>query len=252
MRRTATATAASLVFLLSTVAVASASYPPGTFPGAAPGGAFRTVVMSRILCAAGGSLQASYDRSAIVLQVPAGSLKNCTQVSLYAAETAVISPLIPRGDLLVDAFAVGWDVPGPAAKPLSLTINDAAITDKATVFETTTTGVAKITSVKVQPGAVTMSFLTAPGYVVTLTAAAPSASPSKGAPSPSAGAATPSASALAGVSSAAPPSGAPDVVADPTATASADWMPVAIVIGLVMLGLATVALVRYRRSSRRI
>ena len=81
--------------------------------------------MSRLLCAEGGSLQASYDRSAIILQVPAGAFRQCTQLSLYAAETAVISPLIPPGELLVDSFAVGWDARGTSSKPLTLTINDA-------------------------------------------------------------------------------------------------------------------------------
>ena len=40
----------------------------------------------------------------------------------------VISPLLPAGANLIDGFAVGWSPVGTAAKTLTLTVNDAAIT----------------------------------------------------------------------------------------------------------------------------
>jgi hypothetical protein len=163
--------AGGLTLLLARSALAA--YPPGTFPGAAPGGAFRTVVMSKMICAAGGSLQASYDQSSLIVQVPAAAFPRCTQVSLYAAETGVIAPLLPAGSLLLDSFAVGWAGP-PTSASLTLTIYDAAIQRDAAVFETTTQGVAMITDVRVDPGGVTVSFTSPPGYVITRTTAGPS------------------------------------------------------------------------------
>jgi hypothetical protein len=174
MRRVTSAIAIVAISIVTATPLAYAGYPPGTFPGSAPGGAFRTVVMSRMVCRNGGSLQASYDRSALIVQIPAGAFGACVQVSIYAAETAVIAPLLPTGSLLLDSFGVGWSGP-EAAKPLTLTINDSTIASDARVFETTTSGVALLTDVRVGDGAVTVSFTSPPGYVVTRTAAAPSA-----------------------------------------------------------------------------
>jgi hypothetical protein len=233
--RRALAIAFGILVALSSTGPVAAAYPPGTFPGAAPGGAFRTVVMSRSLCAAGGSLQASYDRSALILQVPAGALRACTQLSIYAAETAVIAPLLPMGAVLVDSFAVGWSPVGTTAKPLTLTINDAAITPGATVFETTTTGFTKLDSVAIAAGAVTMTFRTAPGYVVTMTA--PSASL---AASPQA-----SASAVAGSAdlSASPGASTPSGTTESTGLSG-------LLIAAFLLIVASIAAVQYRRSRR--
>ena len=96
MKRHVWAAAAAILVLLAVPLSVSAAYPPGTFPGAAPGGAYRTIVMSQLVCANGGSMQASYDRSALVLQIPKDAFSTCTQVSIYAAEPGVISPL-PAG-----------------------------------------------------------------------------------------------------------------------------------------------------------
>jgi hypothetical protein len=232
MKRAAAAVAAGIIAALVCFPIAAfAAYPPGTFPGAAPGGAFRTVVMSRVLCAAGGSLQASYDRSALILQVPTGAFKSCSQVSIYAAETAVISPLLPAGTLLVDAFAVGWDGSGPAAKPLTLAIDDTAISADATVFETTTTGIAKLTNVEIRAGAVISSFTSPPGYVVTVTAATATPRP------------TPQAAAVQASGASSPPS---PVAASPSSTSDSTPLFVTFVLlGLIVV--AGLALVRYRR-----
>ena len=75
MRRRTWAGGLALLALLALPLTASAAYPPGTFPGPAPGGAYRTIVMSQVVCAAGGSMQASYDQAALTLQIPAGRLR---------------------------------------------------------------------------------------------------------------------------------------------------------------------------------
>ena len=92
----------------------------------------------------GGSLQASYDRSAIILQVPRDAFSECTQVSIYVAEPGVIEPLLPAGTSLIDGFAVGWLPVGTAARTLTLSINDAAITPAAQAFEMAAAGVPSV------------------------------------------------------------------------------------------------------------
>lgn len=166
MKRQWGAAAAAIVILLAIPLSVSAAYPPGTFPGAAPGGAYRTIVMSQLVCANGGSMQASYDRSALILQVPKDAFSACTQVSIYVAEPGVIAPLLPAGANLIDGFAVGWLPVGIAARTLTLSINDVAITPAAQVFETAAAGVRPFAGAKVQAGAATLDFTSPTGFVL--------------------------------------------------------------------------------------
>ena len=77
-----------------------------------------------------------------------------------------ISPLLPAGANLIDGFAVGWSPVGTAAKTLTLTVNDAAITATAQAFETTTAGVLLLGSAKVQVGAATLDFTVPTGFIL--------------------------------------------------------------------------------------
>jgi hypothetical protein len=178
LRRTTWAGSLALLALLIFPLTAFAAYPPGTFPGPAPGGAYRTIVMSQIVCPAGGSMQASYDQSALTLEIPAGALSACTQVSIYVAEPGVVSPLLPAGALLVDGFAVGWDGSAPAGSALTLTVADAAITAGAKVFETTGSGLQPSAGATLAPGIVKLGFAMPFGLVVAIPGSLASSIPS--------------------------------------------------------------------------
>lgn len=163
---------------------AFAAYPPGPFPGPAPGGAFRTILTSAIVCVEGGSLTASDGASTIVLQVTAGAFPDCTQVTVYAADRSVIEPLLPAGNALVEAVAVGWDDSGPAAVPLSLAIGNPAISSAALAFQVTATGVKKAGASMAQAGSVTIGFSSPMGFAVTMTSTTASPTPASPPPTP--------------------------------------------------------------------
>jgi len=165
MRKTL-ATFAAFLALLGLPLSAAAAYPPGTFPGPAPGGAYRTVVVSKIVCSDGASMLASYDQAALTLEIPKGAFSTCTQVSIYVAEPGVITPLLPAGADLVDGFAVGWTPSGPSSGLLRLTIDDAAITAGAQVLATTANGLHPFAGAKTGIGQVVLAFSESTGFVV--------------------------------------------------------------------------------------
>ena len=220
------ASIALLVFPLS----ASAAYPPGTFPGPAPGGAFRTVVMSKIVCADGASMKASYDQAALTLDIPKGAFATCTQVSIYAAEPGVVSPLLPAGTVLVDGFAVGWTPLGPSAGILRLTIDDVAITAGAQTFATSANGIRPFPGATTRVGQVVLAFSESTGFVAAVAVANPS----------------PSGGVLGATS---PPTDKPPVT-QPNAPTPANDL-VAWVLGAIVLGALLLIFVARRRRANR-
>jgi hypothetical protein len=164
--------AASLVALALPLA-AIAAYPPGPFPGAAPGGAFSTIVTSAIVCADGGSLHGETANGAVTVDIPAQAFAECVQVTIYAGNRAVIGPTVPDGLALADAFAVGWQATAQgntasvvAGFELKLTIDDPAITTAAKAYRTTSTGIATFESASITNGHVTFNLVDPTGVAV--------------------------------------------------------------------------------------
>lgn len=164
-----------MIALLTGLAIpgsAFAGYPPGPFPGPAPGGAFRTIVTSVIVCPDGDVIDATYGHASVSLTIPAGAFVDCTQVTVYVADKAVLGPLIPSGYALADAFAVGWDADTAAGTPsvdaLTMAIRDTAISSKAIALEVTATSVTKADSAVVAKGAVTFTFDSPAGFAVAI------------------------------------------------------------------------------------
>jgi hypothetical protein len=151
--------------------VANADYPPGPYPGPGPAGAYATVVASQTICSTAGTLTATYGSATLTLVVPAGAFSQCTQVTIYADNPAVISPLLPSGSSLVDAYAVGWTPTSTASVALTLTISDPAIPGSATVYQTTASGLTPFSGAQVKAGSVSVSFTSDPGFVIAKTTA---------------------------------------------------------------------------------
>ena len=169
------AVASALVLTTSATAIALAEYPPGSFPGPAPVGAFPTVLISRTVCAAGDLLSVSAGGSTISLEVPAGAFSECTQVTLYGVDGAtIVADLLPDGYTFVTAMAIGWaptnspqpEAGGTPAISLTLTISDPAIEPGATVFYTTGGGVVAANDITVNDGRARVSVGAAVGIVV--------------------------------------------------------------------------------------
>lgn len=174
-RRLAAISAVAVLAVLALPVTTLAGYPPGPFPGPAPGGAFRTIVTSAMVCPEGADMQATFGRASVELAVPAGAFDACTQVTIFAADTSVIGPLLPSHDVLIDAFAVGWD--GPASNlALALTIRDSAITTHSVPFKVTATGVSR-TDAAVSAGKVRFAFDAPMGFAVATPAATPTVRP---------------------------------------------------------------------------
>jgi hypothetical protein len=174
-RRLAAIAACAVLAVLALPVTTLAGYPPGSFPGPAPGGAFRTIVMSAMVCPEGADMKATFGRASVELAEPAGAFDTCTQVTIFAADTSVIGPLLPSHDVLVDAFAVGWD--GPASNlALALTIHDSAITSRSAPFKVTATGVSRVDAAR-SAGKVTFSLDAPMGFAVATPAATPTVRP---------------------------------------------------------------------------
>ncbi len=162
------APALALAALVALPLTVSAAYPPGPFPGPAPGGAFSTIVTSAMVCHQGGSLHAVFGPSTVDLSVPTGTFAECTQVTIYAADPTVIKSMIPAGSALVGAFAVGWDTGAAAAQPLTLTISNPAISTAAAGFQTTSAGLTSVSTAQVETGKVAFQFSSPMGFAVTM------------------------------------------------------------------------------------
>lgn len=169
------AVASALFLTTSATGIAVAEYPPGSFPGPAPVGAFPTVLISRTVCAAGDLQSVSAGGSTISLEVPAGAFSECTQVTLYGVDGAtIVADLLPDGYTFVTAMAIGWaptNSPQPGAGgtpaiPLTLTISDPAIKPGASVFYTTGGGVVAASDITVNDGRALVSVAAAVGIVV--------------------------------------------------------------------------------------
>jgi hypothetical protein len=178
------AAAASVATLILPIA-ALAAYPPGPFPGAAPGGAFSTIVTSAIVCADGGSLQGQTANGNVTADIPALAFAECTQVTIYAGNRAVIGPTLPAGLALADAVAVGWQSTSNAASAetntakvavgsaVKLTIDDPTITTAAKAYRTTSTGIEAFAGASIANGHVTFNLVDPTGVAVATPRAGP-------------------------------------------------------------------------------
>lgn len=164
--RLACALTLGLSALLAGPLAALADYPPGPYPGPGPGGAFATVVVSQTVGSSGATISATFGAATLTLVVPANAFGAATQITVYADNPAVVDPLLPAGATLIEGFAVGWTPGSTAASALTLTISDPAIPGGAAVFQTTGGGLVPVTGAQVQPGSVTVSFTTDPGFVI--------------------------------------------------------------------------------------
>jgi hypothetical protein len=173
MRRRTLACVAGLFVALASPLLALAAYPPGSFPGAAPGGAFSTVIISQNVCAAGGTIRASYGAASLTLTIPAGAFSTCRQVTIYGVNAGIIAPLLPKGHVLVVALAVGWQPGGDAAALLTLKVEQPGIAGDDTAYVTTVNGLAKLTEMRVLAGSASATFTTPPGLVLSHAGAAP-------------------------------------------------------------------------------
>jgi hypothetical protein len=145
---------------------ASAAYPPGGYPGPAPAGGFPTVVVSETVSPGGGSLSAADGAAQLALTIPSGAFSQSTQVTIYGGADSVLGSLLPSGEHLVLAYAVGWDPSSSPLSPLTLTIGDTAIPSDAIVYYATATGIAPATGSTVTAGSITVSFSADPGILV--------------------------------------------------------------------------------------
>ena len=174
--------ALGLSLLLFLPAVALAGYPPGSYPGAAPTGAFPTVLVSQTVGASGGTLSATSGAAAVTVSVPAGAFAQDTQVTIYGVDSSVLGSLLPSGYVFVDGFAIGWTPTSTALHPLTLVVTDPNISATCKVFQTTASGLTPDNSASVRQGSIQLSFTTDPGFVVGGPSAAatppPSATPS--------------------------------------------------------------------------
>lgn len=162
----------ALCSLALLAAPVSAAYPPGGYPGPGPAGGFPTVEVSQTVGSSGGTLTATDGSVALRLTVPAGAFSQSTQVTIYKGSNTVLSSLLPSGERLLLAYAVGWTPASTAAAPLTLTITYTAIPSDATVYLTTATGATAVSGTTINAGSVTVSFTADPGVLVAEPAAA--------------------------------------------------------------------------------
>jgi hypothetical protein len=171
-RRALGATMLALGFALLIPLSAWAAYPPGPFPGPAPGGAFQNILTSAIICSGGGSLQGDRGPSIVTAIVPAGAFVDCTQITIYAAQKAVIEPLVPGGQVLVDSFALGWDSGAAAAAttatPVSLTIENPSVGSASKGYLLTSTGLETASSASLAGDRITFRLSSPTAFAVTM------------------------------------------------------------------------------------
>jgi hypothetical protein len=184
----ATAAAAFLMLCLAAPAVLAA-YPPGPFPGPAPAGTFPTVLTSQTVCSEGGSLVVSTGAADIRLDVPPAAFPDCAQITIYGADEALVSPLVPEHYVFVAALAIAWTPAGPPASGLPLTVSDTAITTYSLAFRTTGGGITNDAGLLVDTGQVATSVteplgivIASPGVPNTSTGEAPGTGPDGGSP----------------------------------------------------------------------
>jgi hypothetical protein len=164
--RTASALAASVVLLCLSGTVALAEYPPGSFPGPAPAGAFPNVLTSESLCAGGGDLSVADGTATVELQVPVDAFTACSQIAIYGTDATIVSGLLPQGYALLNAIAVAWTPEVQAGSPLTLTIKDPSITTASVAFAATSGGLGGVTNVLVRSGVVEVEIRSAIGILV--------------------------------------------------------------------------------------
>lgn len=183
---------AALLLTLSLPALA-AGYPPGGYPGPAPAGAFPTVEVSQTVGTNGGTMSVTVGSVHLDLAIPASAFPQTTQVTIYQGASAVMTSLLPSGERLLFAYAVGWTPASTASLPLTLTIADASIPGDAVAYETTSAGLTLASESSVASGSIALVFSSDPGFVV----AAPASSPTP-TPSPSSGTSAPTPTTGAG------------------------------------------------------
>ena len=232
-RRLVSAFVACLIALLATPLLALAAYPPGSWPGPGPAGAFSAVVVSQNVCAPGGTIRAPYGIASLTVTIPAKAFTTCRQVTVYGVNGSIVAPLLPANHVIVVALAVGWLPAGDAAVPLTLKVEQAGIASDASVFMTTSNGLAKVTGVQWSPGAATVSFTTPPGLVMSRLQVAPTP-PLTG----------PGAAATATAGRTPPATGSP-------ASAPTDTTPFALLLVGLLVVVAAIALLVVRRNRRR-
>jgi len=152
--------------VLAVAPAALAAYPPGPFPGPAPAGLFPTVLTSQTICAEGGTLTVADGSAEIRLDVPPSAFPDCAQITIYGADEALVSPLLPEHYVPVTALAVGWTPAGPPASGLPLTISNTAITTYSLAFHTTGGGIENDAGLVISAGQVTITVTAPLGIVI--------------------------------------------------------------------------------------
>jgi hypothetical protein len=147
-------------------AAALAAYPPGPFPGPAPVGAFPVVVVSTTVCGAG-QVTADDGTATVTVNIPAGAFADCTQVTVYGMSGDALGQLLPNGQTLIRAYAVGWD--GPAAASLTLTVKDPTIDTDSLAYRTAGSGLVADDTASVKAGRGSTDVLEPAGFVLAMT-----------------------------------------------------------------------------------
>jgi hypothetical protein len=164
--RLVTLLAAAALSLAAGVRPVQAAYPPGPYPGPAPGGSFPTVVVSETLTTDGGTIVASQGTSNLRLEVPAGAFDVPTQITIYGGSPSLLAPLLPGGTSFVVGFAVAFNPTSTPRVPLRLTITDPTIGAGAGVYKLTENGLSLFGDVTVDSGSVVVAIGADPAFVV--------------------------------------------------------------------------------------
>lgn len=151
---------------LALPAAALAAYPPGPFPGPAPVGAFPVVVVSSTVCGAG-QVKADDGTAIVRVDIPSGAFADCTQVTVYGMSNDSLSMLLPSGETLTRAYAVGWN--GSAAEPLTLVVKDPAISSDSVAYRTSGSGLVADEMATVESGRGSTDLSAPAGFVLAAT-----------------------------------------------------------------------------------
>jgi hypothetical protein len=150
-----------------------AAYPPGPFPGPAPVGAFPVVIVSTTVCGAG-QVTAADGTATVTVDVPIDAFADCTQVTVYGVSGDALGQLLPTGQTLIRAYAVGWDGSAAAtltsaAATLTLTIEDPSIDTGSFAYRTSGSGLVADATAVVEAGRASTDVSGPAGFVLATT-----------------------------------------------------------------------------------
>jgi hypothetical protein len=160
------ALALGLIAVLATPFGALAAYPPGPYPGPGPAGSFQDIVVSRTVGPSGATITADSGSATISLSVPEDASRQETQLTVYAGNQSLVSPLLPSGTTFIHAFAVTSRPLLSASSALRLTISDTKIPLDAAVFQVTGTTLVPAASATVSAGRASVTFARDAAFVI--------------------------------------------------------------------------------------